>query len=606
MNITPTSLRANLSLLRRAFIVFVACMAAAIAAPGQGFHSLYSFNQSGYNPISGLIQASDGNFYGTNALGGAHNSGMVFQITPGGTLTTIYSFCSQSGCTDGSSPTVGVVQGADGNFYGAVSHSIFKVTSGGTLTTLHTFATDGSDGDGSSALIQGSDGNFYGESPGGGANGFGTVFRMTPSGGLTTLYSFCPLPNCTDGRLPKGGLIQGTDGNLYGVTEEGGASGFGTIFQMTTGGVLTSLYSFCSQTNCPDGSGPMTPLVQGPDGNFYGTTMDGGTSTKCGSDGCGTVFKITPEGTLSTVYSFCAKEACSDGVYPLAPLALGKDGNFYGTTSSLLTNKSLGYGTVFEITFGGTLLTLHSFDSSDGADPAAGLVQGTDLEFYGTTEAGGTYGGGTIFRWAGAPVASLSTTSLNFGNQALDQTSTAKTVTLNNRGSSLLIVSGVTSDGSFAISANACVAVLDPGQWCKVSVTFTPTVLGNLAGTLTFTDNASDSPQTVALSGTGVEPATLTPASVTFSKQAVGTTSAAKTFTLTNRQTVTLTGIAISVTGDFAISATTCSTSLAAKKNCKISVTFTPTQTGTRTGQLTVSDSASNNPQVSGLTGTGK
>ena len=184
---------------------------------------------------------------------------------------------------------------------------------------------------------------------------------------------------------------------------------------------------------------------------------------------------------------------------------------------------------------------------------------------------------------------------------------TAKTVTLNNRGSSLLIVSGVTSDGSFAISANACVAVLDPGQWCKVSVTFTPTVLGNLAGTLTFTDNASDSPQTVALSGTGVEPATLTPGvSVTFSKQAVGTTSAAKTFTLTNRQTVTLTGIAISVTGDFAISATTCSTSLAAKKNCKISVTFTPTQTGTRTGQLTVSDSASNNPQVSGLTGTGK
>jgi hypothetical protein len=139
-----------------------------------------------------------------------------------------------------------------------------------------------------------------------------------------------------------------------------------------------------------------------------------------------------------------------------------------------------------------------------------------------------------------------------------------------------------------------------------VGVTFTPTVLGAVAGTLTFNDNAENSPQTVALSGTGIAPAALTPASATYVAQKVGTTSAAKTFTLTNNQTVALTGIAISTTGDFAVSAKTCGTSLAAKGKCTISVTFTPTQTGTRTGQLSVSDSASNSPQTSALKGTGK
>ena len=130
--------------------------------------------------------------------------------------------------------------------------------------------------------------------------------------------------------------------------------------------------------------------------------------------------------------------------------------------------------------------------------------------------------------------------------------------------------------------------------------------MGALTGTLTFTDNAPNSPQTVPLSGTGVVPARLTPASATYVAQTVGTTSAAKTFTLTNYQTVALTSIAISTTGDFAVSATTCTTSLAAKGKCTISVTFTPTATGTRTGQLSVSDSASNSPQTSALKGTGK
>jgi hypothetical protein len=148
--------------------------------------------------------------------------------------------------------------------------------------------------------------------------------------------------------------------------------------------------------------------------------------------------------------------------------------------------------------------------------------------------------------------------------------------------------------------------MLTAGNSCKVNVTFTPAELGALTGTLIFTDNASNSTQTVALSGTGIVQATLNPTSATYAKEKVGTTSAAKTFTLTNNQAVELTSIATSTTGDFAVSATTCGTSLAAKGKCTISMTFTPTATGTRTGQLSVSDSASNSPQVSNPTGTGK
>lgn len=205
------------------------------------------------------------------------------------------------------------------------------------------------------------------------------------------------------------------------------------------------------------------------------------------------------------------------------------------------------------------------------------------------------------------PAVTLSPTALNFGNEVINTTSTAKTVTLKNTGTATLDFSPILIiTGNFAISANTCGSTLAPGKVCKVSVTFTPTSLGKLTGTLTFTDNAPNSPQTVPLSGTGIQPATLTPASATYAVQKVGTTSVARTFTLTNNQSAALTGIAISTTGDFAVSTTTCGASLVAKSRCTISVTFTPTATGTRTGLLIVNDSASNSPQTSNLKGTGK
>ena len=195
--------------------------------------------------------------------------------------------------------------------------------------------------------------------------------------------------------------------------------------------------------------------------------------------------------------------------------------------------------------------------------------------------------------------------SLAFGNQAINQASAAKTVTLTNTGTVSVTINSITASANFAISSNPCGATLAAGKKCTVGVTFTPAALGAVTGTLTFNDNAANNPQAVPLSGAGVTPATLTPATATYASQAEGTTSAAKTFTLTNNQTVALTGIVISTTGDFAVSATTCTTSLAAKAKCTISVTFTPAAPGTLTGQLSVSDSANNSPQTASLTGTG-
>ena len=343
-------------------------------------------------------------------------------VSPAQTLTTLYSFCSQANCTDGIWPHAGLVQGTDGNFYGTTTSygangdgTVFKITPSGTLITLHSFA--GADGENSMAeLMQGFDGNFYGTTFDGGANddpscvfggyvGCGTVFKITPGGSLSTLYNFCSQAHCFDGSNPDASLVQGSDGNLYGTTSGGGTSCCGTVFKITPDGTLATLYSFCSLQNCADGEFPRS-LVRGTDGNFYGTTNAGGTSNNCQSpsNGCGTVFKITPQGMLTTLHSFDD----TDGCYPQAGLVQGTDGNFYGTTSQGgiggYCGITGGSGTIFKITAGGILTTLYSFCSkancADGMLPYGALVQATDGNFYGTTNGGGdgNCGGcGTVF-----------------------------------------------------------------------------------------------------------------------------------------------------------------------------------------------------------------
>lgn len=306
----------------------------------------------------------------------------------------------------------------------------------------------------------------------------------------------------------------------------------------------------------------------------------------------------------------------SDGGHPVGGLIFNSKGNLYGTALGGRGACSGGYGcgVIFELsppTGGGSPwneTVMYTFTGgADGGSPWAGLISDSQGNLYGTTLNGGN-GDGVVFEQGPQiqnPVVTLSPTSLNFGKQVLDTTSKAKSVTLTNTGSATLTINSIATSGDFAIQSKTCGATLAPNVKCTVKVTFTPTQVGTRSGALTFTDNAPDSPQSVALSGTGLQPATLTPASAKYPKQKVGTTSKPKTFTLTNNQSVTLTNIAISTTGDFAVSATTCGTSLAAKGKCTISVTFTPTQTGTRTGQLSVSDSASNSPQTATLKGTG-
>jgi len=220
-------------------------------------------------------------------------------------------------------------------------------------------------------LVEASDGNFYGTTESGGTNFFGNVFKMTPAGVVTTIYSFCAQASCPDGSGPYGALVQATDGELYGTTISGGANSWGTVFKITLGGTLTTLHSF----NFSDGYGPIAGLVQATDGSLYGTTSFGGVN------GSGTVFKITPGGTLTTVYNFNG----NDGGELTGGLVLSTDGNFYGTTQFGGPTS----GTIFKLTPGGAMTTLHSFNFSDGAYPAAGLVQGTDGNFYGTTSSGG-------------------------------------------------------------------------------------------------------------------------------------------------------------------------------------------------------------------------
>jgi uncharacterized repeat protein (TIGR03803 family) len=398
----------KLSLWRTICLACVFCTVEVIGSPAQTFKTLLSFNGTdGAGPATVLVQGTDGNFYGTTGGGGANSAGTVFKTTPGGTLTTLYNFCAQTNCTDGYAPA-GLVLAPNGNFYGTTEWggtgdnanctgngqigcgTVFEITAAGNFITLHSFA--GSEGSAPNGLVRATSGNFYGTTSQGGAHSAGTVFKTTPGGTLTTLYNFCSQPNCTDGGGPSGTqtlatLMQATDGNFYGTTWAGGANGVGTVFKITTGGTLTTLHSFGNGT---DGAYPNSGVVQATDGNFYGTTSRGDT-----------IFKMTPGGVLTTLTSDCCYlyagliQATDGNLYGTTYFGGAAPPNcptFVG---------NLPCGSVFKITLKGALTTLYSFcpqtPCTDGAAPLAGLVQATNGNFYGTTSAGGANNDGTVF-----------------------------------------------------------------------------------------------------------------------------------------------------------------------------------------------------------------
>jgi uncharacterized repeat protein (TIGR03803 family) len=302
----------------------------------------------GWIPNGPLVLADNGlHFYGTTLTGGG---GTVFKITPSGTLITLHFFC----CTDGKQPLGGLVQSLNGDLYGVTylgatnPGTVFQITPAGTLTTLYNFCTQDSCLDGEypqSPLVQAANGSLYGTNAG--TDGYGAIFKLDGYQ-LTIVYRFCAQDNCADGRYPKGPLVQAANGDLYGTTTGGGKYDSGTVFKITPSGTLTTLHSFCAEGGCPDGVGPGVGLIQATDGNMYGTTVGGGANTQ------GTIFKITPNGRLTTLYSFCSQSGCPDGSGPSAGLVQATNGDFYGTTTPVYPWQPCApnCGTVFRLSVG--------------------------------------------------------------------------------------------------------------------------------------------------------------------------------------------------------------------------------------------------------------
>lgn len=391
----------NLKCYGRECALFVLVAITAVALPAQGFKTLHSFDGTdGSNSLGQLIQGADGNFYGTTQSGGNNNCAMgcgtVFKITPDGTLTTLHSFTDSP---DGSLPFAGLVQAANGDLYGVTlaggttnagcapfratgCGTVFKITPSGDLTILHKF--DSADGQAPGAeLLLASDGNYYGTTGGGAQYGGGTAFKITPSGTLTTVHVW----SGPEGYSPNGALIQAADGNLYGTTFDGGLNATGNVFKMTLGGTVTSLYAFTN--NSGDGAYPYAGLLQGTDGDFYGTTEEGGSYLYYGC-----VFKMTASGTLTILHSFDV----TDGDIPTANLIQVGADTFYGATPYGGANN---FGTIFSLSPSGNFATLHSFDSTHGSYPYGALVHATDGRFYAATYSGGSgtcqFGCGTVF-----------------------------------------------------------------------------------------------------------------------------------------------------------------------------------------------------------------
>ncbi len=383
----------------RACALFVLWVTTTVTLPAQTFKSLDSFdNTDAAFPWATLVQGNDGNFYGTTQNGGNTacdlGCGAIFRITPAGKLTT-FSFDG----TNGSQPYAGLVQVANGDFYGVTTEggasdlgTVFKFTAKGGIITLYSFAAD----TGYSplgGLVLASDGNFYGTASSGGPAtgqcdpGCGTIFKITPKGKYTTIHNFNGIP---DGGLPLATMVQAPDGKLYGTASTlGNAGSYGTVFTITPEGKYTVVHQF----NNTDGAYPFGGLILGTDGNFYGQTDLGGASNY---GAFVTVYKMTPKGKVTTLHSF----EQTDGDNPISNLVQGTDGDFYGTAA--YGGKYPNFGTVFKITSSGTFTTLHNFDSTDGSYLYAGLIQATNGTFYGATFAGGSstackYGCGTVF-----------------------------------------------------------------------------------------------------------------------------------------------------------------------------------------------------------------
>jgi uncharacterized repeat protein (TIGR03803 family) len=465
-----TSLSKLTPVFAAALILF--CAASACA---QTFTVLATFDGTASGtPEAALVQAEDGNLYGTNYGAAGYPFGSLFKITRAGALTTevLFGFV-------GGEPRAAMILATDGNLYGTTTYlgtneqgTAFRYSPGtGALTVIYNYCSLPNCTDGALAhgLIQASDGNLYGTTqisytpplyP-------GVVYKMTPAGVQTTLYTFCSEASCDDGWDIFSGVVQDNDGNLYGTSFNGGSYNEGTVYKLTPANAFTLLHTFTFDT---DGAQP-GGLVQAANGILFGISSAGG------AYGEGNVFKITTSGTLTTLHSFCAVSGCPDGSVPsfYSSLILGSDGNFYGTTT---TGGSANNGTIFKITPGGAFTSLHSFSGFDGAGPIGSLMQATDGNFYGTTNAGGTGGYGTVFKLATglAPFVKTVPTVGHVGTHVIilgDNLSAATSVTFDGTPATFTVVSGSALRATVPAGATTgAVKVTTPSGTLNSSVVF--------------------------------------------------------------------------------------------------------------------------------------
>ena len=364
--------------------------AMAIGSSAQTVNTLHNFNGSdgSYPQYVVLTQGVDGLLYGTASSGGNFGFGTIFKQRAVGTgFVTLYSF---TGTDDGAYPLAGLTLATNGSFYGTTieggaynNGEIFKMTPGGILTVLYSF-TGGADGIGPSAPpIEAIDGNFYGTTIGKTFAVFPTIYKLTPAGVLSTVYTF---PDTYD--FPFAPLLQTADGYLYATSGNGGSSNCGQIIKLTVSGVVKAIHSFDCNAG---GVTPVGPPIQASDGNLYGTTLHGGTY------GAGIIYKLDGKtGSFSVLYNFGSIP--NDGYGPQASLTEGSDGNFYGGTAIGGTANA---GTLFQVTPSGAYAQLYSFPtvlSEQAQEPYASPVQATGGAFYGPTLIGGSLGLGSIYR----------------------------------------------------------------------------------------------------------------------------------------------------------------------------------------------------------------
>jgi uncharacterized repeat protein (TIGR03803 family) len=370
---------------------FIALLA-PLSAQAQTFTDLYNFKGSsdGKFPWAGVYQDAKGNLYGTAFQGGPSNFGVVFKVDTKNKETVLYSF---TGSNDGGFPFSPLIQDGKGNLYGTTAYggqlnqgTVFEVDAKGTETVLYNFAGGATDGcHPYGGLLRDKAGNFYGTTELCGASGYGTVYKVSKSGTETVLHSFAGEPSDGEGPMYTT-LLMDAKGNLYGITEKGGTSGDGLVYELSKKGTETVLYNFAGGTT--DGCFPLGTPAMDKTGNIYGT------AGSCGANDDGIVWKLSKQGTETVLHNFGGQP--SDGAYPYAGVVMDAKGNLYGDT---LRGGANDYGAVYKLSKNGKQTVLHSFSyNSDGGNPVGDLLRNAKGTLYATNEDGGVDGNGTVWK----------------------------------------------------------------------------------------------------------------------------------------------------------------------------------------------------------------